>query len=52
MYNALGSHPRIIAYFSLDEQGLKLEYIIKGIVRDLLRDSKSIYSILSRDRLK
>lgn len=52
MYNALGSHPRIIACFGLDERGLKLEYAIKGTVRDFLRDPKSACSITSRDRLK
>lgn len=52
IYKTLGSHPRIIACFGIDERGLKLEYAPKGTVRDLLRNSTCNEAIPRQDRLK
>ena len=42
MYEVLGSHPRILACFGLDEYGLKLKFAVNGTVKE---------SILSRPAL-
>jgi serine/threonine protein kinase len=52
MYKVLGSHPRIITCFGLDERGLKLEYAMMGTVRSHVQRSESIDSIPLRDRLR
>lgn len=53
MYNILGSHPRIIACFGLDERGLKLEYARMGTVKSALQpSSKSASSVSLTNRLK
>jgi serine/threonine protein kinase len=52
MYKVLGSHPRIIPCFGLDERGLKLEYAMMVTVRNHVQRSESIDSIPLRDRLR
>jgi hypothetical protein len=52
IYNALGSHPRILTCYGLDERGLKLEYAVRGTARDLLRDADAALSLTRRVRLK
>ncbi|KAF2254208.1 kinase-like protein [Trematosphaeria pertusa] len=52
IYKALGSHPRILAFYGLDERGLKLEYATRGTVRNLLRDPNHARSLACRDRIK
>lgn len=48
IYNALGSHPRIISCFGLDNRGLKLEYASKGSVSEYLRN----YEVSREERLR
>lgn len=52
IYDALGSHPRIITCYGLDERGITLEYACKGTVRDLLNDSNRVSSFTDRDRIR
>ncbi|KAK7177335.1 serine threonine-protein kinase [Paraphaeosphaeria sporulosa] len=52
IYDALGSHPRILACYGMDERGLKLEYAARGSVRDLLRDSNAALSLTRRVRVR
>ncbi|KUJ07329.1 serine/threonine protein kinase [Mollisia scopiformis] len=52
IYNALGSHPRIITCFGLDARGLKLEFATMGTVKDRLRHYGSASSVSCKDRLK
>ena len=42
IYDALGTHPRIVSCLGLDERGLILEYASMGTVRDFLRRPISI----------
>lgn len=48
IYNALGSHPRIICCYGLEDRGLKLEYACKGSVSSYLCNSE----VLRTDRLR
>lgn len=48
IYNALGSHPRIITCFGLDNRGLKLEYACKGSVSDYVRK----FDVSRKERLR
>ncbi|KAF2002136.1 kinase-like protein [Amniculicola lignicola CBS 123094] len=52
IYNALGSHPRILACYGLDERGLKLEYASGGTVRDFLRNPSYALSLTRCDRVR
>jgi serine/threonine protein kinase len=52
IYNAIGSHPRILACYGLDERGLKLEYASRGTVRDFLRNNSYTPFLTRRDRVR
>jgi serine/threonine protein kinase len=52
IYKALGSHPRILAFYGFDERGLQLEHAKNGTVRDLLRDPSRARHLTTRDRIR
>jgi serine/threonine protein kinase len=48
----LGSHPKILSCYGLDERGLKLEYAPKGTVRDFLCNPNEALSLTHCDRVR
>lgn len=52
IYKALGSHPRILAFYGFDERGLQLQHAKNGTVRDLLLDPSRAHHLTTPKRIR